>query len=117
MELFVYLLVSYGKSVTKTRILEDIFPGMPLHNAEIYLNTAFYQLSKVLSLHGFKEIIISAQEQYRVDLYQADVDCIQLEQAVMELSEIHTANEAAAFELEKHFSGEQLTIKSMSGQL
>ncbi|CAM4371079.1 two-component SAPR family response regulator [Paenibacillus endophyticus] len=112
MELFAYLLVHQGKSVTKARILEDIFPEMPLKNAEIYLNTAVYQLRKVLSLHGFKEIVISAQEQYRVQLDHIDVDFIQFEQAVTELPEINIANEAMAIELEKHYAGELLEDKS-----
>ncbi|MNI59608.1 Bacterial transcriptional activator domain protein [compost metagenome] len=85
---------------------------MPLKNAEGYLNTAIYQLRKVLSLHGFKEMVISTQEQYRVDLDQVDVDFIRFEEAVAELSEIHTANEAVAIELEKQFAGELFEDKS-----
>ncbi|GAA3410610.1 response regulator [Paenibacillus hodogayensis] len=106
MELFAYLLVNRGRSVTKTRILEDIFPDRPLKNAETYLYTAVYQLRKALSPHGFKDMVISAQEQYRLDLDQADVDFIQWEQDVKELSEINAANVAAAIDLEKQFAGE-----------
>lgn len=106
MELFAYLLVHRGRSVAKMRIVEDIFPGMPLKNAEAYLNTIVYQLRKVLSLHGFKEMVISAQEQYRVDLDQTDVDFVQFEQMAEELSEINEANETKAIELEKQFVGE-----------
>jgi two-component SAPR family response regulator len=106
-ELFAYLLVQRGRSVAKTRVLEDIFPDMPLKNAEIYLNTAVYQLRKALSMHGFKESIQSTQEQYRVDLKLMDVDFIQFEQGVEELTEIRTSNEAAALELEKMFEGER----------
>ncbi|MCQ6563453.1 response regulator [Paenibacillus mendelii] len=106
MELFAYLLVNRGRSVAKPRILEDIFPEMPLKNAEAYLNTAVYQLRKALAPHGFKEMVISAHEQYRVDLDHADVDFIQFEQGVETLSEIHEANEAAAIVLEKQFTGE-----------
>lgn len=108
MELFAYLLVNRGRSVTKVRILADIFPEMPLRNAEAYLHTAVYQLRKALSLHGVKEMVISSQEQYRVDLDHADVDFIQFEQGVEKLSAINTANEAAAIELEKQFAGELL---------
>ncbi|MBW7475771.1 response regulator [Paenibacillus oenotherae] len=112
MELFAYLLVHRGRSVTKVRILADIFPEMPLKNAETYLNTAVYQLRKALSLHGAKEMVLSSQEQYRLDLDQADVDFIQFEQGVEQLSAIHAANEAAAIELEKQFAGELLEDKS-----
>jgi two-component SAPR family response regulator len=106
MELFAYLLINQGRSVTKTRILEDIFPERPLKNAEMYLNTAVYQLRKALAPHGFKEMVISAQEQYRVDLDHADVDFIQFELGVEELSEINAANVAVAIDLEKQFAGE-----------
>jgi len=112
-ELFAYLLVHRGRSVAKTRVLEDIFPEMPIKNAEIYLNTAVYQLRKALSPHGFKESIQSSQEQYRADLSPLDVDFIQFEQGMEELSDIRTpAQEAAAIELEKRYEGELFEDKS-----
>ncbi|MNZ95782.1 Bacterial transcriptional activator domain protein [compost metagenome] len=114
MELFAYLLINRGRSVPKVRILEDIFLEMPLKNAEAYLHTAVYQLRKELLQHGFKEMVISVQEQYRVDLNQADVDFIQFEQGVEELSEINAVNEAAAIELEKQFAGELFEDKSFA---
>jgi two-component SAPR family response regulator len=112
MELFAYLLVNRGRNVTKARILEDIFPELPLKNAEAYLNTAVYQLRKALSLHGFKEMIITAHEQYRVNLDQAEVDFIVFEQGVETLTEVNKANEAAAITLEKQFAGELFDDKS-----
>lgn len=111
-ELFAYLLVHRGRSMAKTRVLEDIFPEMPLKNAEIYLNTAVYQLRKALAPHGFKESIQSSQEQYRVYLNQMDVDFFQFEQGVKELSDIKTANDAAAIELEQRYAGELFEDKS-----
>lgn len=104
-ELFAYLLVHRGRSVSRVRILEDMFPDMPLRNAEVYLNTAAYQLRKALSPHGFKESILSTQEQYRVDLNRMDVDFIQFEQGVEEQSEILPGNEAAALKLERGYEG------------
>ncbi|NHN31319.1 response regulator [Paenibacillus agricola] len=112
MELFAYLLVNRSRSVAKTRILEDIFPEMSLKNAEVYLNTAVYQLRKVLSLHGFEDTVISGQEQYRVDLDQINADFIQFERAVEELSEINAVNEAAAIALEKRFTGQLFEDKT-----
>ncbi|MGG1519077.1 response regulator [Paenibacillus oryzisoli] len=106
MELFAYLLVNRGRGVTKTRILEDIFPERPLKNAEAYLHTAVYQLRKALAPHGCKDMVISAQELYRIDLNHADVDFIQFEQGVKELSEIGEANIAVAIDLEQQFGGE-----------
>jgi len=111
-ELFAYLLVQRGRGVARTRMLEDVFPDMPLKNAEIYLNTAIYQLRKALSIHGFKASILSTQDQYRVDLNQMDVDFIQFEQGVEELSEIDPVNEEAAIELEKRFGGGLFEDKS-----
>ncbi|SFM28990.1 Two-component response regulator, SAPR family, consists of REC, wHTH and BTAD domains [Paenibacillus sp. 1_12] len=112
MELLAYLLVKRGRNAAKIRILEDIFPDMPHKNAETYLNTAVYQLRKALTMHGFKAIVISSQEQYRLDLDQADVDFIQFEQGIEELSEINSANEAMAIDLEKQFTGELFEDKS-----
>jgi two-component SAPR family response regulator len=112
MELFAYLLVNRGRSATKIRILEDIFPGMPPKNAETYLNTAVYQLRKVLSLHGFKDMVISGQEQYSLDLDRVDVDFIQFEQGVEEYPDNNAINEAAVIQLEKQFAGELFGDKS-----
>jgi len=111
-ELFAYLLVHRGRSVSKTRVLEDVFPEMPVKNAEIYLNTAAYQLRKALSAHGFKESILSAQEQYRVELNRMDVDFIRFEQGIEELSAVEATDEEAAVELEKRFGGELFEDKS-----
>jgi Response regulator containing CheY-like receiver and SARP domains len=111
-ELFAYLLVQQGRSVAKPRIIEDVFPEMPRRNAEVYLNTAVYQLRKALSPHGFKEMILSTQEQYRLDMGLMDVDFIQFEQGVAGFPEITTENEAAALELEKRFTGDLFEDKS-----
>jgi len=111
-ELFAYLLVHRGRSVARTRIIEDIFPDMPLKNADTYLNTAVYQLRQALSLHGFKETVQSTQDQYRLDLNQMDVDFIQFEQGVEELSGIQTANEAVGLDLERRFAGDLFEDKS-----
>ena len=67
-ELFAYLLLNRGGSVAKIHVIEHIFPDMPLKNAEVYLNTAVYQLRKALSVHGFKEIVISGQESIEIAL-------------------------------------------------
>jgi len=112
LELFAYLLVHKGRGAGKARLLEDLFPHMPLKNAETYLHTAVYQLRKALAMHGFKDIVVSAQEQYRVDIEQADVDFIQFEQGVNALSDIDAANEAAAVALEQQYAGELFEDKS-----
>lgn len=112
LELFAYLLVHRGRSVAKVRILEDIFPDMPLKNAETYLHTAVYQLRKALLPHGFKDMVVSAQEQYNLDLEQADVDFVRFEQRAERLSDIDAANETAAIELEKQFAGGLFENKS-----
>lgn len=105
-ELFAYLLLSRGGNVAKSKVIDHIFPNMPLKNAETYLNTAVYQLRKALSVHNFKEIVISGQEKYRLDLNHVDVDFIQFEQGVALLSKITSDNESFAIALEKQFVGE-----------
>lgn len=106
MELFAYLLTHRGQSVSRSRVLEDVFHNMPPKNAEKYLHTAIYQLRKVLAGHGFKEIIFTTQEKYRVDMNQVDVDFIAFEQGLEHLGEIDAATEATAVNLEKQFAGE-----------
>ncbi len=112
MELFAYLLVNQGRGTTRTRILEDIFPEMPLKNAETYLHTAIYQIRKVLSPNGLKEMVLSVQDQYRVNVDLADVDFIQFEQGVKAITEINQTNAAAAIMLEEQYTGELFEDKS-----
>ncbi|GLC87629.1 response regulator [Lysinibacillus piscis] len=113
-ELFAYLLFNRGRSVGKMRVIEDIFPDMPVKNAEGYLNTAVYQLRTALNSHGFKENIISGQEKYRLELNQVDVDFMQFEQGVALLNHINKDNETVAIELEKQVVGELFEGQSFS---
>lgn len=83
-ELFAYLLLCRGQFVAKGRIIEDVFPDMPLKNAETYLNTAVYQLRKALTPVGMKAIVESANEQYRLDMNGVEADFIQFEQQVQQ---------------------------------
>ncbi|MCR8658646.1 response regulator [Paenibacillus endoradicis] len=105
-EIFAYLIVHRGQSIAKMRIIEDVFSDMPYKNAEIYLNTAIYQLRKALLPHGFKEIIITGQEKYRVEISQLDVDFIAFDYGVAQLTEVNDENVDVAIELEKRVSGE-----------
>lgn len=105
-ELFVYLVLHRGQNVAKMRVIEDLFPNMPYKNGEVYLNTVVYQLRKALIPHGFREILISGQEKYRIEMSQLDVDFIQFEQGVTQLTDISDHNIASAIELEKLASGE-----------
>lgn len=107
-ELFAFLLIQRGKSVSKMTIIDQVFPEMPLKNAETYLNTAVYQLRKALGAYGCKEIVESGQEKYRLDLRRLDVDFLQFEQGIELLAAIHADNEAVAVELEKQMTGELL---------
>lgn len=111
-ELFVYLILHRGQSVAKMRVIEDLFPDTPYKNGEVYLHTVVYQLRRALNPHGFKEILISGQERYRIEMSQLDVDFIQFEQGVDQLTNINDDNVASAIELEKQSSGELFEEKS-----
>lgn len=105
-ELFAYLIVHRGQSIAKIRIIEDVFSDMSYKSAEMYLNTAVYQLRKALLSHGFKEIIITGQEKYRVEMSHLNVDFIAFDYEVAKLSDINDDNADIAIELEKRVSGE-----------
>ncbi len=81
-ELFAYLLLCRGQFVAKGRIIEDIFLEMPIKNAEIYMNTAVYQLRKALTPLGMKAIVQSANEQYRLEMREVAVDFVHFEEQV-----------------------------------
>lgn len=104
-ELFFYLLIHRGRSVAKSRIIENIFSDMSIKNAESYLNTAIYQLRKALDQHGLKSIVQSSQEQYHLSLQRVDVDFIRLESGVARIQEISEENIDEAISLEKLYQG------------
>ncbi len=105
-ELFAYLLTQQGRSVSKARILEDVFPDMPIKNAETYLNTAMYQLRKALSPHGLKETVQASQEQYQADASRAEADFVTFESEMTQFAQFTASNEDEAIELESRYTGE-----------
>lgn len=86
-ELCAYLLLCRGQFVAKGRIIDDIFPDMPLKNAETYLNTAVYQLRKALTPLGMKAIVQSANEQYRLDMSNVEADFVRFDERVQQWNE------------------------------
>lgn len=111
-EIFGYLLLNRGKSVSKSRLLEDIFPYMDLPNAQHYLNTAIYQLRKALTAHGLKASIITGNEQYSLDLKAMTVDFIDFESATQALQEIDASNVQQALNVEGLYGGELFEERS-----
>ncbi len=106
LELFAFLLMHRGRSVSKGRILEHIFPDMPLKNAETYLNTAVYQLRKALQEHGYKHIVDNGQEQYWLLLDQVEVDFISFETRVSQFGAFVNDEIEDALTCERQYSGE-----------
>lgn len=106
LELFAFLLMHRGHSVSKGRILEHIFPDMPLKNAETYLNTAVYQLRKALQEHGYKHIVDNGQEQYWLLLEQAEVDFMTFETHVSQFGAFDNDAIEDALAYERQYNGE-----------
>lgn len=105
-EMFAYLLTHRGRSVSKSRIIEHIFSGMPEKNAAIYLNTTVYQLRKSLHAMGHKNIIVHSQEQYSLCLDHIEVDFIQFEEEVAQFSSIQTNQLEQALACEQRYTGD-----------
>ena len=110
-ELFGYLLINRGKSITRSMIIEDIFKGMPIKNAETYLNTTIYQLRKSLEPHGMKTAIISNGDTYSIDLKDIYVDFIDFEKSIAGLKMVDENNLEKAREIEKLYCGDFLGDK------
>ena len=106
-ELFAYLLLCRGQFVVKSRIIDDIFSDMPTKNAEIYLNTAVYQLRKALMPLGMKAIVQSANEQYRLEMREVAVDYVNFEEQVKQWSgrEITLVDLDEGIALEQQYKG------------
>jgi len=110
-ELFAYLLLKEGRSVSKNVIIEEIFYEMPLKNAENYLKTSVYQIRKALEPHCSKPVLISSNGSYKIDLSAFYVDCIDFQKRISKINEINSLNIKEALDLEKLFSGELLGDK------
>lgn len=105
-ELFGYLLLHRGRMVSRTKITTDVFGGMPLKNAETYLNTAIYQLRKSLEPHGYKHIVKSDNEGYGLELAEIYIDSIEFEKQLTLIYSISTSNINKALDIEQLYRGE-----------
>ncbi|MBP2002242.1 two-component SAPR family response regulator [Paenibacillus shirakamiensis] len=109
-ELCGYLVLQQGRLVSRARIIEDIFGGMPRKNAEIYLNTTAYQLRKLLESNGLKGSLHSDGQHYALNLDLAQVDIHVFELGCKSLNwDIATIEEAMVLE--------QLYIGELFGDL
>jgi two-component system, LytTR family, response regulator len=105
-ELLAYLIFKNGKFVSKWRVMEDVFRGMPPQNAETYLNTTIYKLRKALEPHGMKSVIISANESYKVDIKNMYIDFIDFEKRITLFPDCNESNLKDILEIERNFAGE-----------
>jgi len=105
-ELFAYLLIHKGRFVSRARLIEEIFEGMPQKNAESYLNTTVYQLRKVLESCGLKESLLSDGNHYALSLSHVWVDILNFEQGCRKLPVVDEATIEQAMELEQLYTGD-----------
>lgn len=104
-ELCAYLILQRGSLVSRARLIEDIFGGMPRKNAEVYLNTTAYQLRKLLDAIGMKESLHSDANHYALNLSPAQVDLHLFEAGCRELAVVDQTNLDRATELERTYVG------------
>lgn len=106
MELFAYLLMHKGSPVSKSLIIEHIFPDMPLKNASIYLNTTVYQLRKALHESRHRHIVATSLEQYWLLLDPIEADFVQFEEQVSQFGTLSDENIEAALTCAQLYAGE-----------
>jgi len=109
-ELFAYLLIHKGRLVSKARLIEDIFGGMPQKNAEVYLNTTVYQLRKLLDAYGLKQVLHTDNNHYALNLMEINVDFLRFEEGCKMLSVIQSEDD-----IEKASTLEQLYVGDLFG--
>ncbi|WP_424767690.1 response regulator [Paenibacillus sp. sgz302251] len=111
-ELFGYLLLHRGRMVSRARLTEDVFAGMPSKNAETYLNTTVYQLRKSLEPHGLKSLVKSSNDSYGMDISNAYIDIVEFEDKLKRFALIDGSNLEEAIAVEELFTGELFGEKS-----
>lgn len=105
-ELFAFLLLGRDRAVSRDRVIDKVFPEMPLENAVAYLNTAVYQLRKALQSHGLKSIVRTFNEQYMLEMTHIDADFISFESYVYRVKDWNEFTVKEALEWEKRFAGD-----------
>jgi len=105
-ELFSYLLIHKGRLVSRARLTEDIFSGMPQKNAEMYLNTTVYQLRKLLEANELKGSLYSDSNHYALNLSDVFIDIQSFEESCKQLNSIDETNIEQAIELEQLYVGD-----------
>ena len=105
MELFVYLILNDGHNVAKSMIIEEIFQGMQIKNAENYLKTSVYQIRKAFVNHVSNPLIISNNGYYKLELDDFYIDFVDFEKRIKDINEINELNINKALEAEKIFNG------------
>ncbi|KQO10713.1 response regulator [Paenibacillus sp. Leaf72] len=105
-ELFAYLSLQKGRLVSRARLIEDIFGGMPRKNAESYLNTTAYQLRKLLEANGLKGSLHSDGIHYGLNLNEARFDMFSFEEGCKQMALVLDENIGRALELEQLYVGD-----------
>jgi two-component SAPR family response regulator len=105
-EVFAYLLLHKGRLVSRSRLIGDIFDGLPQKNAEIYLNTTIYQLRKLLDTYGLKKSLHTDSQHYGLNLSGVRVDMLDFEAGCRGMAVIDGSNMEAAIELEQLYLGD-----------
>lgn len=111
-ELFACLLLHRGKEVTRDSIIEDVFPDMPLNQANLYLNTVVYQLRQALKFQTDQEIVRSTREEYSLDMTAIDADFIAFESYASTAAEWDEFGIREAISWEARYTGELFEGKS-----
>lgn len=77
-ELFIYLWVYQEKGRNKERLIDDLWPNLPLEKASSLMHTTVYQLRKVLKDLGEKDPILSVNNQYLLNVtVKSDVSLLE----------------------------------------
>lgn len=112
MEIFAYLLLNKERNIGKDQIIEDIFQGMRLKNAENYLKTAVYQIRKAFEPHVSNSVLILNNGYYKLECNDFYIDFLDFEKRVEKFREIDESNVKEALETEKIFAGDLLGNRS-----
>jgi two-component SAPR family response regulator len=105
-ELFSYLLLNNGRLVSRQIILDEVFPGMTRKNAEVYLNTAVYQMRKSLEQHDLRSVILTRMDCYGLDLKDIYIDFVDFQRRAKEIGAVSPNNLEDALSIEELYKGD-----------
>ncbi|TBL70546.1 response regulator [Paenibacillus thalictri] len=106
-ELFAYLWHHAGSPVYRHKLMDELWPNLPLDRAQSLLHTTLYQLRSMLKQAGFPDMIMFGDERYWMRTEQIESDAGRLSELLQ-----READQTVIEQMLKLYRGDYLEMES-----